>query len=90
MATLFKTNGETILVVPENQKKFTLEELQKYVGGYIEILTISDNNFMVINEEGKLEQLPLNDKATEIYIKHFGFNDIIVGDVLIVSNDDID
>lgn len=90
MATLFKTNGETILVVPENQKKFTLKELQKYVGGYIELLTISDKSFLVINEEGKLQNLPLNDRATQIYIKNYGFTDIIVGDVLVIKQNEID
>ena len=37
-----------------------LEPLQALVGGYIEIVPISDKIVMIVNEEGKLMGLPYN------------------------------
>lgn len=61
MAQLIKvTNlaGET--VSPANGTAFTLEELQKIVGGYIEALYLHDGRIMFLNEDGKRLGLPLN------------------------------
>jgi hypothetical protein len=33
MATLIKSNGEEINVIPNNKTDFQLDELQKFVGG---------------------------------------------------------
>lgn len=44
---------------------------------------------MVINEEGKLENLPLNELATAIYQKQVCEGDFIVGDVLICKNEEV-
>jgi hypothetical protein len=76
---LIKANGELTEVSPANGKKFGLDELQKFVGGYIEILSLGAL-VMVVNEEGKLNGLPVNLNATDIWGK-----DVIVGDVLICS-----
>ena len=87
MATLVKTNGEEITVLPKNKTDFKLDELQNYVGGIIEIVRTKDNKMMVINEEGKINELPMNEKATDLYI-HSDF-DFIVGDVLICDENEI-
>lgn len=38
----------------------SLENLQKFVGGYIETVTIAEDVVIVCNEEGKLRGLPYN------------------------------
>lgn len=89
MAIIIKTTGETIEVKPKNGTDFQLEELQEVVGGYIEILHIyRTGEVMVVNEEGRLENLPWNEKAT-IYAKMNNAifpNDYIVGNVLVCDN----
>ncbi|UVV58215.1 DUF3846 domain-containing protein [Bacteroides thetaiotaomicron] len=45
-------------MAPANGSEFRLEEMQKMVGGIIEIVYFDDNTVMVINEEGKLLVLP--------------------------------
>ncbi len=82
MATLLKTDGTMETVLPENGKTFTLEELQKSVGGHIELVHTDDGKKMYINEEGKLDGLPLNRRASGLY-SHM---DTIVGDALIVED----
>lgn len=59
-----------------------LAVLQDAVGGYIEAVDLSDNLTMWVNEEGKLNGLPINPMATMLWEKHFGFTDVIVGNVI--------
>lgn len=80
MATLLMATGGTKEVTPKNGKKFTLEELQKHVGGYIELMSFSNGHTLVMDEEGRLKGLPLNREATKI-ARRLGY-DYIVGDVL--------
>ena len=73
----------------------TLEEMQKFVGGYIEVVTSADTNSqIVLDEEGKLKGKPINKEATELYVGEAmddtcaGWDfDVIVGDVMILSGD---
>lgn len=85
---IYKSNGEVIETSPKNEKDFSLKELKEIVGGYIEILDLKDA-YMVINEEGKLLNLPFNLNATRTY-QHFArIGDYIVGDVLVCSKEQI-
>lgn len=83
MARWMKANGETIEVQPKNGTDYSLEELQGFVGGYIEIILVGDDSYMVVNEEGKLMGLPVNIKASGMA------RDVIVGDVLVCGTDEI-
>lgn len=38
----------------------SLESMQKFVGGYIEMLPLEDELVLICNEEGKLNHLPFN------------------------------
>lgn len=89
MAKIYKTNGEIIDIEPKNKKDFTLEELNDIVGGYIELVILPDGQYMVVNEEGKIKNLPVNDNATEIYRSKIGPWDYIVGDCLICKISEI-
>lgn len=60
---LIKTDGSVQKVQPANGSDFTLEELQGFVDGLIEIIDIGSDMIMVVNEEGK-GVLELNNKAT--------------------------
>ena len=81
-AMLYKAGGSTKTVYPAG-KTFNLDELQSFVGGYIEIIYLNDNELMVVNEEGKINDLPVNVNATEIFWKHLNTSDYICGDALV-------
>lgn len=49
--SLIKADGDTRKVHPKDNNSFSLEELQSYVGGYIEFIYLGDM-IMVIDEEG--------------------------------------
>lgn len=85
-AKIYKADGTVLEVMPANGTDFQLDELQKIVGGYIEIVGLLGNEIMVVNEEGKLADLPINEKATELYNEVDGFYDYIAGDVLVCDS----
>ena len=97
MATILYANGKTETVIPKNGKWFTLKEKQDIVGGHIEIIPSREGNWLVINEEGKLEGKPLNEQATLLYAYGFLFkdgrpfvHDVVVGDVLYCTEDELE
>ena len=86
---IYKANGEVIETSPKNGKNYTYEELRDIVGGFIQIIFLKDK-FMIINEEGKLNNLPYNDNATVLYRANFrNTTDFIVGDALLCGEDRI-
>lgn len=54
MAKIIKTDGTIVEVTPQNGTDFQLEELQKIVGGYIEVLRLTDNEIMVAKRGRKV------------------------------------
>lgn len=93
MATWIKVEGGLVIsttVTPANGRSFTLKEMQRYVGGYIEPLPLRDGRILWLNEEGKLDELPYNPVADQIAHEGTGiaWNDGIVGDVLIATREE--
>lgn len=89
MATLLHTDGSQTEVFPTNGSDFNLKECQAVVGGYIEIINLSDGRIMVIHEEGKLEDLPLNYEATKLFLDDRDGYDEIVGDALVCASHEL-
>ena len=85
---LLTATGATIGVAPANGADYKLEELQRLVGGLIEIVTLTENTIMVVNEEGK-GVFPKNVKAT-VMAKALGAifpEDHIAGNALLCASD---
>ena len=73
-----------------NDEKPTLEEMQKIVGGHIEFIRFNATETMIVNEEGLLNDLPLNKSAIN-YLYEYSVDDYqIVGDVLVIDSSLID
>ncbi|RPG05655.1 MAG: DUF3846 domain-containing protein [Pelagibacteraceae bacterium TMED247] len=64
MAVLIESNGSDKQVEPSEGSEFSLKELQGYVDGYIELVYLANGKILVVNEEGLLKRLPLNNKAS--------------------------
>lgn len=72
MARLLKSSGE---ILP-NVSISTLKEMQELVGGYIEFIYTEKKLVLIVNEEGLIISLPVNQMASEIA------NQVVVGDVI--------
>lgn len=86
-AELITTTNETRDIAPANGKSFSLAEMQAYVGGYIEIITLPDGQIMVMNEEGALQGLPQNALATVMAHNVITSSRGIVGDVIVCDSE---
>jgi hypothetical protein len=79
--------GGPVPVEPKNARTFTLPELNALVGGYIEVVPLAKGGtFMVVNEDGKRLQLPVNPHATALLREAGGYpGDCVVGNVVICT-----
>ena len=74
------------------KNKPTLKEMQKFVGGSIEVVWLNDEEVMIIDEEGKLKNKPVNPTATIEAFKNKAIAgyDWIAGDVIMMPKDLLD
>lgn len=71
-------------VSPRSGTTYSLEELQGYVEGYIEVVYLNDGRLMIVDEEGWLKDNYLNGKASRIAGR------MIAGNALIIKRDEIE
>lgn len=90
MAQLIKTTGEILEISPKNGINFQLDELQKYVDGYIEIVNLNNGEILVVNEEGKFVE-EMNEKATDIVHNNQAIfsSDYIAGNVVLCKDKEV-
>lgn len=82
---IITTKGE----YEEREIENNLKTLQDIVGGYIEYVDISQDGLqMIVNEEGKLMDLEYNLGATLLFNTTHLYNDMILGNAIIVNTDD--
>ena len=74
--------------VLETDRAGMLKTLQGAVGGLVEPIDFGDNLTMWVNEEGKLNGMEPNWIATAFFMRRFGVNDVIHGDVIFTGGTD--
>ena len=69
-----------------------LESAQKFVGGYVQGIEFPNGDYMIMNEEGKLLGLPVNESATKLWRESFtkdkyifGYDDWVAGPALLIK-----
>jgi hypothetical protein len=82
LGTRYLACGKGYEFLPDSNQGtvYSLKQLQEAVGGYIEVLPVhgQPNMIAVVNEEGRLRDLPVNPTASRIV----GYE--VVGDVAII------
>ncbi len=87
MGLLIKTNGKIETVTPKEGGHYTLEELQEYVGGYVERIDMFNGSAMYVDEDGRMKNLSCNTFATNVLAKLGAMPcDYIRGNALIILN----
>ena len=79
-------------IISDSKDEPTLESAQEFVGGYVEGITFPNGDHFIINEEGKLKSLPVNEEATKLWRSTFtedkyafGFDDFVVGPAILIK-----
>jgi hypothetical protein len=79
-------------IVDDVKDEPSLKDAQTFVGGYVEGISFPNGDYLIINEEGKLNRLPVNDEATKLWRSTFtadkylwGQDDFVVGPAILIK-----
>ncbi len=62
---LYHPTGDPINIKPiDDNESFSVDELETFIGGKVEYIKL-DNGMLVINDQGKEMNLPINDVASK-------------------------
>ena len=93
METL-NTKESEFKIIADKKDEPKYEEVSKFVGGMVECITFPNGDLLLINEEGKLINLPLNPEATALWRATFtkdkylfGYDDFVVGPAILIKKD---
>ena len=81
------------LKIIENTKdEPDLKTAQEFVGGYVEGISFPNGDYLIVNEEGKLRGLELNEPATKLWRETFtkdkyafGYDDWVSGPAILIK-----
>jgi len=86
------TDQDQFKIIDDEKNTPTLKEAQDFVGGYVECITWPNGDLLIVNEEGKLRNLPLNPEATLLWRMTFtkdkyvtGYDDFVVGPAIYIK-----
>ena len=88
------TQKETakLKIIDDVKLEPTLKEAQAFVGGYVEGISFPNGDYLIINEEGKLKNLPFNEEASKLWKDTFdndnyitGRDDFVVGNAILIK-----
>ena len=91
METL-NTKESEFKIITDSKDEPDLEAAQEFVGGMVEGITFPNGDYLIINEEGKLMNLPLNPEATALWRSTFtadkyvfGHDEFVVGPAILIK-----
>ena len=92
MTEQVNTKQSEFLLIDDEKNTPDLKGAQEFVGGMVECVTFPNGDLLIINEEGKLMNLPLNPKATALWRATFdndnyitGRKDFVVGPAILIK-----
>ena len=94
MTKEINTTAAEFKIIEDSKDEPRLKEAQEFVGGYVEGITFPNGDYLIINEEGKLMDLPLNSEATMMWRATFdndnyitGRKDFVVAPAILIKKD---
>ena len=87
-----QTEKAKLKIIDDVKLEPTLKEAQAYVGGYVEGISMPNGDYLIVNEEGKLRNLPFNEEASKLWKDTFdndnyitGRDDFVVGNAILIK-----
>ena len=88
------TTEQEFKIIEDNKDEPDLKTAQDFVGGMVEVITFPNGDVLIVNEEGKLMNMPLNPEATTLWRMTFdndnyvtGRKDVVVGPAILIKKD---
>ena len=91
LVVVIKTDGSVSLEEMPSGDRESYNYLNTAVAGWIQSVDLDETltGFTLwVNEEGKLDGLPYNQKATHLWELSYGFTDVIVGNAVLTGGTD--
>ena len=92
MTDKINTEASEFKIINDVKDEPDLKSAQAFVGGRVEGISFPNGDYLIVNEEGKLMQLPLNPEATLLWRLTFtkdkyvtGYNDFVVGPAILIK-----
>ena len=86
------TKASEFKIIEDSKDEPSLKEAQEFVGGYVEGITFPNGDYLIVNEEGKLMNLPYNPEASALWKATFdndnyitGRKDFVVGPAILIK-----
>ena len=86
------TDASEFKIIENKKDEPQYKEVSKFVGGMVECVQFPNGDLLLLNEEGKLMQLPLNPEATALWRATFdndnyitGRKDFVVGPAILIK-----
>ena len=90
--TKVNTDVSEFKIIDDEKNTPTLKEAQDFVGGMVECVQFPNGDLLLLNEEGKIFNLPLNPEATALWRATFdndnyitGRKDFVVGPAILIK-----
>jgi hypothetical protein len=92
MEITYKDITPELKIIEDAKQEPDLKSAQEFVGGYVEGIAFPNGDYLIINEEGKLIGLPINEQATKLWKETFdndnyitGRDDFVVGNAILIK-----
>ena len=90
--TKINTDAAEFKIIENKKDEPQYKEVSSFVGGMVECVQFPNGDLLLLNEEGKLMQLPLNPEATTLWRATFdndnyvtGRKDVVVGPAILIK-----
>ena len=86
------TDANEFVIIDDKKNEPQYKAVSDFVGGMVEAVSFPNGDLLLLNEEGKLMGLPVNEKASELWKDTFdndnyvtGRNDFVVGPAILIK-----
>ena len=95
--TQVNTQAAEFKLITDKKDEPDYKAVSKFVGGMVEVVSMPNGDLLLLNEEGKLMGLPLNEKASKLWKDTFdndnyitGRKDYVVGPAILIKAEALD
>ena len=85
-------DANEFLIIDDKKNEPQYKAVSDFVGGMVEVVQFPNGDLLLLNEEGKLIGLPVNEKASKLWKDTFdndnyvtGRNDFVVGPAILIK-----